>query len=401
MSGPSARVPATFSPLAVAGMVGVGLACFAGFIVLLAFARGPHAGDGGAHAASRSAVGFAGLVQLLRDGGTPVRAGRGSPQAGAPGLRVLTPAGWNRGPATMPPLPGTVLVVLPKWRTSALPDHPGWVRQEGLLPDRAVLGVLPKDWPGVSLQRRAGTAPPALQGMEFFGNPPPLRAVAELQVVAAKGWVPVLQDKAGGILLGQPYEDGPYVLADPDLLNNLALADLAGAEAAVALITTLVEGQPVAFDLSLDGFGRSRDLLRMLLAPPLLGPTLCALAAAALVGLLSLRRFGPAQAPARAYDPGKRALADNSAALIALAGRDTRMVRPYAELTRSLAARAAAAPRQLGADGLDAYLDRAARLRGLPDSFTALLAEASQVRDRAGLVRVARRLHHWRTTLHG
>ena len=421
MSGPApAAAPAAanaFSPLVVAGMIGVGLACFVGFVVLLAFARGPSARDGGTHAASRSAVGFAGVAQLLRDAGTPVLVSRDPSRAAAPqpdsqaatrrpapGLMVLTPSPGSRGPAAMPDLAAaTVLIVLPKWRTGDMAEHPGWVRPDGLLPDAAVLGVLPKNWTGLRLNRRMDAARPALRNLDFFdGAPAPrLPVVDRLQTLTARKWFAALSDRDGGIVLGQPQKDGPYVLADPDLLNNLALADQAGAEAAVALLSTLADGEPVAFDVSLNGLGRPRDLLRLLFVPPFLGATLCAAAAAALVGLLSVRRFGPALTAGRAFDPGKRALADNSAALIALAGREARMARPYAELTRHLAARAASAPRRLGAAELDAYLDRAAALRGLPDSFTALLAEAGRVRDRAGLVHVARRLHQWRMSLHG
>ena len=77
------------------------------------------------------------------------------------------------------------------------------------------------------------------------------------------------------------------------------------------------------------------------------------------------------------------------------------MALPYAELTRSRAARASAAPRRLTGAELDSYLDRAATLRGLPDTFTSLLADSGGVRDGNGLLRLARRLHHWRTALHG
>lgn len=411
-AAPAASPSQAFSPLVVAGMVGVGLACFVGFVVLLAFARGPSAQDGGAHAASRSAVGFAGVIRLLQDTGTPVlisrdpaRAAGGASATGATGgLMVLTPGAGSRGPATMPELPSdTVLIVLPKWRTEDMPDHPGWVRPRGLQADTAVLGVLPTDWTGVALRRRTGTAPPNVQDLSFFstGPAPDFPAVDRLQTLTGRRWIAALKDRDGGILLGQPYADGPYVLADPDLLNNLSLADQAGAESAMAIISNLADSQPVAFDISLNGFGRSRDLLRLLLVPPLLGATLCAVAAAGLVGLLSARRFGPAEAARRAYDPGKRALADNSAALIALAGREARMALPYAELTRSRAARASAAPRRLTTAELDSYLDRAANLRGLPDTFTSLLADSGGVRDGNGLLRLARRLHQWRTALHG
>ena len=54
-----------FSPLVAGGMVVVGVVCFAAFVVVLALARGPGARDGGAHVLSRSAVGFAGVAELM------------------------------------------------------------------------------------------------------------------------------------------------------------------------------------------------------------------------------------------------------------------------------------------------------------------------------------------------
>ncbi len=379
-------------------MIVVGVGCFAGFAVLLAFSRGPNGGDGGTHALSRSAVGFAGLADLLRATGATVVVSREQAASGGPSaaLLVLTPPPGGHGPASMPDLNAdTVLIVLPKWRTAALDDHAGWVRPTGLLPSRDVLGVLPRDWDQPALRRRDGIARPVLTAAVPFREPPGTRAIDRLQVLSDKDWTPILRDAGGGIVLGQASEDGPYVLSDPDLLNDLALGDLAGAKGAMHLVTTLSGGGSVAFDVSLNGFGRSRDPLRMIFEPPLLGATLCAAAAALLTGLLSAKRFGPLRRAGRAFDLGKRALADNAAALIARAGREKRMALPYADLTRALAARSVAAPR-LDAAGLDVFLDRAGVARGASERWATLLADTGAVRDGAGLVRLARRLHRWR-----
>ncbi len=386
-------------------MVAVGLACFAGFVVLLAFSRGPSVRDGGTHALSRSAVGFAGLVALLKDTGAPVLISREPARAGGgpnASLLVLTPSAGSKGPQTFPDMnAGAVLIVLPKWRTDAMDAHPGWVEAEALLPSRDVLGVLPEDWAAPKLKRHDGTTRPALLAAAPLRSPPATNAIDRLQTLSAPRWTAVLSDRDGGIVLGQAYDDGPYVLSDPDLLNDLAMAELPGAQGALDLIGALSDGA-VAFDVSLNGFGRSRDPLLLIFQPPLLGATLCAVAAALLIGLVSARRFGPARAAGRAFDLGKRVLAENSAALIARARREPRMARPYAELTRHLAARAVAAPRQLGTAALDAFLDRAAAARGGTDRFGPMLAEAGAVRDGAGLVRLARRLHRWRMGLvHG
>lgn len=390
-----------FSPFAVAGMLGVGLLCFVAFAVLLAFSGGPGSRDGGSHAASRSAIGFAGVAELLRGTGTPVVVSRdlsgGGPDAG---LIVLTPQPSVQRPASMPSLTATsVLVVLPKWQVAPAEEQPGWVRPTGLLSDSRVLGVLPTDWRGISLRRQTGKQRPSLRASGVLRDVPALSALPQvdrLQTLTARGFTALLHDRDGGIVLGQREEDGTYVLSDPDLLNNLALAEATGAEAAVALVRALGDGPGVAFDVSLNGLARSRNPLRMILEPPLLGATLCAVAAAIAVGLLSARRFGPARLAERIHNFGKRALADNAASLIALARRQPRMARPYAELTRSLAARAAGAPRALPPAELEAYLDRAAAQRSAPDRLADLVHEADAVRDTPALLRLARRLHGWR-----
>ena len=382
-------------------MVVVGVLCFAAFIVVFALARGPGARDGGAHALSRSAIGFAGLAELLPDAGTPVVVSRATQLKDTPpsGVLILTPP-----PGTAPPkgvgglVPADVaLLVLPKWRTATLDDHPGWVEARGVLPDATVLKSLP---PGTTarLAHRPGTAIPALFATKDFAGTMRTGPVDGLQVLDGTTLRPLLRDTFGGVVLGTD-GDSLYVLSDPDLLNNKGLATAEGADGAVTLLHTLADGGTVAFDLSLDGLGHAHDPLRAIFEPPLLGATLCAAAAALLVGLLSAVRFGPALRARRSFDLGKAALAANSAALIARAGREPRMATPYAALVRTTAARALRLPRLLGPEA-DATLDRLARQRSPgAEPLPILLAAADAVRDRAGLLAVARRLHTWQKDL--
>ena len=383
-------------------MVVVGVLCFAAFVVVLAFARGPGAHDGGAHALSRSTVGFAGLAELMPDTGTPVVVSRSAQLKDTPpsGLLVLTPPPGKappKGVAGLVPA-DSVLLVLPKWRTEPLDEHPGWVKADGLLPPSSVLGTLPSG-AKARLLRRTGTATPSLANTKQFGTAVPTGPVDQLQVLVETTLTPLLRDAAGGVVLGQDGDD-LYVLSDPDLLNNGGLATAEGADGAITLLHTLADGGTVAFDLSLNGFGRTRDPLRAVFEPPLLGATLCAAVAALLVGLLSAVRFGPAQRARRAFDLGKAALAANSAALIARAGRQPRLAAPYAALTRTAAARTLRLPRRLDADETTETLDRVARQR-TPNAepLPALLAAAEGVRDGTGLLAVAKRLYGWKQEL--
>lgn len=389
---------APFSPLVAGGMVVVGVVCFAAFVVVLALARGPGARDGGAHVLSRSAVGFAGIAELMPTVGTAVIVSRSAKLAESPAaaVMVLTPPPGNpppRGVGELAPA-DVVLVVLPKWETKPFGEHPGWVRADGLLEAGTVLRALPADVTG-RVVRRTGVGVPALVASAQFGRAFRAGSIDRLQVLEGTGLRAVLRDAKGGVLLGTD-DESLYVLSDPDLLNNQGLATAAGADAAATLLHVLAkrgasEGT-VAFDLSLNGYGRAHDPLRAMFQPPLLGATVCAAAAAVLVGLVSAVRFGPAQPVGRAFDLGKAALAANSAALITRAGREPRMALPYAALVRGAAVRALRLPR----DG-DARLAEVARQRAPgAEPLAGLMAAAESVRDRAGLLAVARRLYAWR-----
>ena len=396
-----------FSALAVLWMVVVGCLSALLFLVLTAYApqlRGES--DGGAHAMSRSAVGFAGLVKLLGDENVPVIVSRNPRPTPADRSRllILTP-GPGTDPKAMAPLAGSdvELIVLPKW--IGVPDrsHPGWVlRAEGAPDATLAQQVLNGFDAGDHIERRSGKTRPRLSTTSVFfqaGANVPAGEIDNLQTIAGPdpGWLGVLETDRGHAVLIRKADQPIFILSDPDLLNNQGLAQLANARGASLLFNALRGGNlPVVFDLTLAGFSRSRSLLGLAFEPPFLAATLCAIAAAALMGLHAAARFG---APLRAspkFALGKRALADNSAALIRLVQREHRMGAGYAALTRSLAAQAVGAPRDLNDDQMDALLDRLGHVKHTRASFSELERDAREARDVAGLMRAAGALHQWR-----
>jgi hypothetical protein len=239
-----------------------------------------------------------------------------------------------------------------------------------------------------------------LKAGEGFGFPAgetiALGKVDQLQTISGPGWDPVLTDEQGHMVLAVARQGGVAVLSDPDLLDTQGVADLTTSRAAVEIIDRLRSGGPVAFDVTLNGFGRGRSLLKLAFAPPLLGATLCLVAAALMMGLHALTRFGPVERPPPVLALGKRALADNSAALVRMARREPRMAPAYAALTREAAARAVGAPRDLDQVQLDALLDRLGAANRASAAFTALVREADAAKTNNDLMDVARRLHLWR-----
>ena len=393
-----------FSVRTMLWVVLVGVFAFSALVVLTAYAPDLRSGsDGGAHALSRSAVGFGGIVELLKTLDEPVVVSRGSPppaKSGS-GLLILTP-----NPTTDAKeieglhFAGVKLVVLPKWVAGPHPINRDWVMKLGVLPGALAIGPLGGDNGKTQLQRRPGVSRPVLKAAEGFGFAAgkllPLGPIDQLQTISGPGWDPVLTDEQGRPVLAVSRKGGVAVLSDPDVLDTQGVADLATAHAAVEIVDRLRSGGVAAFDVTLNGYGRGRSLLKLAFAPPLLGATLCMVVAALMMGLHAAIRFGPPERPPPVLALGKRALADNSAALVRMARREPRMAPAYAALTREAAAKAVGAPRDLDAGQLDALLDRLGAANGAADRFSALAAEAGAAKTNAELMSVAERLHHWR-----
>jgi len=219
-----------------------------------------------------------------------------------------------------------------------------------------------------------------------------------VQTIAGDGLTPLLTLPGGEALVARWGEQPHYIAADPDLFNNHGIKDPAHAQAALALIDALnsSENGPVAFDLTVNGLAgdTSPSLLRTALEPPFLAMTLALAFAAILAGLHGAFRFGQPRREARAIAFGKAALVENSAGLIRLARRETRLGTAYADVVRQEAARLSGAPATLQNEALDAYLDRLTKDDRPP--FSALAARLARARDRHELVAAARALFSWK-----
>lgn len=375
-------------------LVGAGVFAFAAFLLLSAFGDDFRSGaDGGGHALSPAATGFAAIAALDQ-------AARGGEGEAAPAISrdarttanawfvVLTPDG-NLSPERIKSVLSArqrrpTLIVLDKWQTAQLPEHRGWVRQSQTVP--WIVGQqLGKLLPGVTV-----TEHPAKPGerLTWIGRPFTVAAPKLLQSIAARGLAPMLVARDNSVVLGRLPGDAPvFVLADPDLLDNQAMRTLDGARAGVALLDQLPRQGPVTFDVTLNGYERSRNLLRLVLTPPFLPATLCLFAAALLAGGHALARFGQAEPPPRAFAWGSRALVDNAADLVRQAKREPAAARRYADMMMD-----AAMPRGLTPSGRDAFLGKAPGGGDWPD----LALAASDSLTPAEALAAARALYSWK-----
>ncbi|WP_324817401.1 hypothetical protein [Brevundimonas sp.] len=390
-----------FRPGVVLALVLAAVFALSAIGVLGAYAPELDRGDDGRdHALSRSAIGYAGLVSLLRNMDRPVLLSRGSLGSGAAGSLVILTPPEGRDEEALDRLfdsSAEVLVVLPKWTALNDPARRGWVRGLHELGAPQSLSVLPPHLRDtLTLARRNGPSEVRLTAAGDRRLAGGVR-VEGLRTLSGHGWTPVILDGAGQAVVVVHRDTGVYVLSDPDLLNTRGMDDPRKARAALALIDELQAGKGgVVFDLTLHGFARPRSVPRLMLEPPLLGFTLCLAFAVALVGWQAMIRFAPHRHARRAVALGKKALADNTAALVRLARREHRMAGPYARLVHAQAARAVAAPSRLSEEALTALLDRLASRQGPATPYAALAARADTARNASDLMAVARALNRWK-----
>jgi hypothetical protein len=393
--GDGARTQGAFRPATIMLVVAIGILAFAGMLILGAYAPDLRSGrNGGAHALSNAATGFSGIVQLARATGRNPRIVRDEALLDTEDLVVLTP---ERGDLDMSEALSrrstkATLVVLPKWRTIADRAHPGWVRALGLRPSWDPERTLAPAHPLKVERRRSGGTP--LRTIPGHA-PPELRFAAPgaLQTVRGPGLEPIVTDAAGRVVVARFGNQPLYLLADPDLLANRAMADRRQAAAALALLDFLnsTGAKSIVFDVTLNGLGRSRSPLKLVFDPPFLAVTLAIAAALLLAGVQALARFGPARRPVRALAFGKAALIDNAAALVRKARREAALGGRYAEMIRDKAVTVFGVPPRLRDEALTDYLDK---LDGR-GRFSALAAAAAQARGREELLAAAQALHQW------
>ena len=337
-----------------------GFALFLALIWLIGSGEGIGGDNNGeAHAAAKGLNGYAGLVRLVEASGYEVTRSRSPAGMETDGLLVLTPP-FDTDPEELGKLLqkreniGPTLVILPKWNALRPPPSvpsevrdkfkPGWV---------VLTDPFAADWPTLlpapygfthKLDTLDQNSRARWSGLGVNGSLPTasvahalVKDVHETLVSDASGRV--LAMRVVGKQGTDFYDNAHWTLfvADPDLANNYGLADRQRAAAAMALIDAATydgDIDRVTFDLTLNGFGASENLLTLAFRPPFLAATLCLLLALLIIGWRAFKRFGGAAAesgPAIAF--GKARLIANGAGLILRARRFHLLGAPYAALS--------------------------------------------------------------------
>jgi hypothetical protein len=429
----SAGQASPFSPRAVLGLVLFGGVVFV--LLLWMLGNGMASGDtnnGGGHAGGKGLNGYAALDAYLVKRGFETTRVRSEGGLDKPGLLILTPPQNADGQELTAivekrRLIGPTLVITPKW-VGMKPDvrqktaKTGWVNLAG--------PSLPR-WAGfyddITLEQRKVT-PGAQKGLWSAANGrggavplDPRNTEPWLLTGSGANLVPLVVARQDGRMLAGWINDGgmypdledmsfaqpqtygededsyPVVFVfEPDLFNNWGMARRENAQLAEALVRAMMtdDVKRVSFDLTLNGLGRSPNLLTLAFTPPFLAATLCLLMAALAVGWRAFLRFGPPRTGSRAIAFGKRALVANAAGLIRRTGRLHLVAPPYADHARDRIVRALALPRMADAAAAEAAIDRAvaARMPGAaPFSLTAARLRAA--RRPHDMVQAAKDLH--------
>ncbi len=360
------------SPFSRGGVLAVVLVGFAAFAAMLYFIgigdTGGQERGGAAHASANGINGYSGLVQLLEGEGYEVERSRGRDGLETTDLLILTPPQMTDPEEFATILQnreylGPTLVILPKWTATSPGDNVSEEDADRMQSDWVALaGASAVGWTenlpapfkfSTQIEELKADEAPYWDGLGLSGELPTKTVLYAEDNASTEA---IIADAAGHTLalnvVGQAgtdyYEDAHWTIfvVEPDLVNNYGLADAQRAAAALALVREAGYGDmnSITFDMTLNGFGGSVNLLTLAFEPPFLAATLCLLFAMLIVGWRAFLRFGPAAAGAQDIAFGKRRLVSNGAGLIVRARRLGLLAAPYANLTERRLGRALGIP---------------------------------------------------------
>jgi len=393
----------TFSRKLLLGWIAGAVVIFAASMYLMGQKEQEGPDNTGASAFSRSAIGHAGLFDVLQRLDIPVikSSSNSLERVGGGGVLLLAePSAALRKDDAIGALlkAEKVLYVLPKWAGLPSGQHSGWLRlvRQRLIadPQWAVKLVAPR----ADVVREEGTIQWTTNELGLVPN-----VRTPLQLISGSGLRPVIASEKG-MLVGELVERNRrvLVLSDPDVIGNHGLAREGNAALAVALIKRLRGSTgTVVFDETIHGYtAAAENPFSLLFRFPFVIATVQGLVAVALLLWATLARFGAPQSMPPPLSAGRAGLLQNMAKLIEFTGHQQVMVRRYVEETLRHVARQLHAPRALAGDALVAWLKRVGGARGVTVDCGALLQQARELggagrRDQASLVRLARDTHRW------
>jgi hypothetical protein len=402
-----------FSKSALGILIAAAAALFALSLILAAhedaFSRGESAGPG---VNSASAVGYAGLFDVMRRMDLPVKRSAGNPlrDAGSRGVLVVAEPlrqftlGSDSGLYRLEDVK-RLLFVLPKWKWREDLRNPSWVSHMSpvdIAEAQMTLALVTID--GSMIFRK--DAPDTWTTNEFQFSPE-ISGVAQMLHPSER--MRTLVGDGDGALLAEMTEGERtvWILADPDVMSNHGFMKGDNAAFMLSALNSLSKtgnenfrgSVPIVFDETVHGFVSENDsLLKMSMSFPYAIVTALGLIWAVLLAAAGAGRFGAPETPRRAIDFGKAQLIDNGARLLDYGGHHAVTLDRYARSEISEAARGAHVPEGLNAERTAEMIDRIGRARGVSVSCSSIVsrlvsAENTGLSDISGMMEIARLAH--------
>jgi hypothetical protein len=313
---------------------------------------------------SRSAIGYAGIADVMHRLGARVVKSRGDSvtQLDPAGVLVIAEPPPSVAALQMSRLMNahTVLLVLPKWNGKESESHRGWISSAELLPPflaRSVAGVG---------RLEVVRVPRVTSWLRNEIGRSPLISEGGVQLIKSSRLRPVIGNDSG-MLVGELRGGGRrlWILADPDPMQNHGLADPDNAVFSVALINALrgADGN-VVFDEVVHGFeDKGGSPIRLLFEFPFVLATVQGVLAVGLLLWATMRRFGAPVSPPVELPSGKLSLIEATANLLDFARHRPIIIQRYVHAIVQDVARQLHAPAGLADSALIEWLRRTARVR--------------------------------------
>ncbi|TNE64355.1 MAG: hypothetical protein EP335_07785 [Alphaproteobacteria bacterium] len=397
---------APFSARSVFWLVLIGLLATIGFAVTSVLeGDGRYEASSGSNSFSRSALGHAALVELLKMEGWRVQQSQHNTEnrlGSDTALLLLEPHNNQLGRDRLEEVSGVVptLVVLPKRRGVPHPYQAGWIGMQFLM-DKDLVQSLARHLIEDATLVRPDTR---VEGWTRTLIPDARPDISELQLIISEQIEPIISTDAG-ILFGRLKDDDfapTYILSDPDLIATHGLARGANADFAVRLMQTVAQGrQELVVDEVMHGFAMEPSLARAMFSSPFVYATLAVLLALVMFLLALTRRFGAPWRDQDATHDSKAVFIGNAARILTLAGKEQEALIRLMDDTAVTVARQLNAPTDLPLNRLHGWLDTMSHKRAIAPDFTTLrrrvvrISEDDDTRARRLLI-LANQFNTWK-----
>lgn len=339
----------------------------------------------GANSFSKSAIGHAALVEILKqDGWTIVQSQHNTAEKLGDGsaLLIMEPRAGTVTSTRLEELLDYVpaLLVLPK--RSGVPHSykQGWIGQQSVMGANIPTQVLGYVAAEAELVRPDKT-PEDWQSPIFAQQTPD---ISNIQLMKSDKIEPVIWTEEGTLLGKIERENGVplWVLSDPDILATHGLNRGWNADFSVGIIQTLApDADTLVIDEVIHGFTVDPSLAKAMFRKPFLFATVAFLLALTVFLLALTRRFGAPYRHRIESRDSKAVFVENSARILAQANKEQEALLRLFEDTALTVARQLNVPHDLERQRLETWLDERAHSKGIVPDYSTLKRRLQRIRE--------------------